>query len=1364
MQNGAKRQNLQDKERDLWRYGIQETDHVLHICHMNHTIPFLLLLLFVGTANAQQRPMAPYMDAHTPAWVRLMADPNPNVHRVQEAFAQWHAERPISKNTYTQYYKRWMQWARAHTQADGSVHCPTAIELTQDEDLRRALRNHDQAQKGSSWRFNGPVVHYFPDASAQSVDHTNIYTFDIFEANTNILYAGGEAGGVWKTTDKGLNWTLLTAEVVHGAFGAVKINPSDPDMVYACTDGKIIKTTNGGQTWTTVYTENNLWVDGLYIHATNPQVVLAASEQGLLRSNNGGASWNKVFTQRTWAIQHKPGDPNTVWAVRKQGNGVDFMVSTNGGTTFSASNTGLWQPTAGQQVTGALIAPCPSRPEKVYVFLSGEGPGLGGHIGVFQSINNGATWSNTNPNNAIGQPYNIPNHTNLMDANGVNWFYQGFYDQAIAVNPLNDNQLIAGGCSWFRSDNGGATWYPYGGYVSSPGITGDRHPDIQWAAAVGQELWIASDGGLVYSTNFGQDVEGRNRGISGAALWGFGSGWNEDILVGGRYHNGNMAYHESFPDGTYYAIGGAESATGYVNPGPERKVYHSDIGGRIIHPGFGNGITGFPVGAWPNESYAYYANSEMEWHPDCWNMVFMGKDNKLWFSTDGGATFKARYAFPGNADNTVFDIEICRTHPERMYVSQWDGTDDAIYRSDDGGFSWTKCTPLPLPNNNDRIKLAVSAVDPNALWVAITYGSNGRKVYSTTDGGQTWTNRTTPVLNGLTITNMAAQHGTDGGIYLGTAQGTVLYRNNQMGDWQVYSQGLPLSLETNRLKPFYKRGLIRNGCWNGGVWEAPFFESSAVQPLAMADKLSSYCPTDTFLFDDHSVVLHADVSWSWTFEDAQWVEGANTRTPRVVFGTPGAHRAAMALTTPQGTFTDTLVVYPGDACLTYGPEPRAGAALSLNGSSDFASASTNLNLDTRQATITAWIKPAPDQSPWAGIALVRGGTTTAGLHFGQSGELRYMWNDVNWWWNSGLTPQPNTWNHVALVIEPSKVTIYLNGIPASTPINHDVQAFDAPLVLGRDPGWDDRYFKGLIDEVCVYNRALTMEQIRTSMHLTRTHTDTSGLVSYVQFNEPDGPAFDRTGRGFYNLAGDAVRLASTAPVGPGSSRQLLVNGPGTFSFSGTGLTAAFNPGGIVPQGPVVSTRLLTEPDAVPGADSTSAAYWVIHYFGANAQFEGPDQITLDSVGFIPPAANPGAYRLYSRGPGADGPSWMYITEAAAAQAGDNGMIRFEGNDLPGAPAQLIVSKPVLSAAHTGSQNRSWVRVSPNPVSSSGKVYIQLSAEEAAVFRLFDARGRNVRTLRFTGSADMNLEGLPSGPYWYAIDGEKTLQTGKLVVY
>lgn len=101
--------------------------------------------------------------------------------------------------------------------------------------------------------------------------------------------------------------------------------------------------------------------------------------------------------------------------------------------------------------------------------------------------------------------------------------------------------------------------------------------------------------------------------------------------------------------------------------------------------------------------------------------------------------------------------------------------------------------------------MSLSASNPNELWVALTYGSNGKKIYKTIDGGLSWINLTTSKLDNVTISDILHQLGTQGGVYLGTKRG-VYYRNDLMTEWEAYSDGLPVSAETNRLKPFYRDG------------------------------------------------------------------------------------------------------------------------------------------------------------------------------------------------------------------------------------------------------------------------------------------------------------------------------------------------------------------------------------------------------------------------------------------------------------------------------------------------------------------------------------------------------------------------------
>jgi autotransporter-associated beta strand protein len=156
--------------------------------------------------------------------------------------------------------------------------------------------------------------------------------------------------------------------------------------------------------------------------------------------------------------------------------------------------------------------------------------------------------------------------------------------------------------------------------------------------------------------------------------------------------------------------------------------------------------------------------------------------------------------------------------------------------------------------------------------------------------------------------------------------------------------------------------------------------------------------------------------------------------------------------------------------------------LQFNGTdSDVAIPAMNLNTNT--FTVTCWLKRTGAQTAWSGIVFCRSGATTAGLHFGTANELRYTWNNSGstYKWNSGLVPPDGVWTFVALVIQPSQALIYMatNGTlrSAANVVANPVQAFAGATYLGYDPNSSTRRLNGALDEVAIFNRALTPQQL-----------------------------------------------------------------------------------------------------------------------------------------------------------------------------------------------------------------------------------------------------------------------------------------------
>jgi hypothetical protein len=161
----------------------------------------------------------------------------------------------------------------------------------------------------------------------------------------------------------------------------------------------------------------------------------------------------------------------------------------------------------------------------------------------------------------------------------------------------------------------------------------------------------------------------------------------------------------------------------------------------------------------------------------------------------------------------------------------------------------------------------------------------------------------------------------------------------------------------------------------------------------------------------------------------------------------------------------------------------SGAGLSFNGASSAVSIPA-LNLNTNTVTITAWVRRNGAQVGFSGIVFYRSGNTVAGLNFGTANELRYHWNDTSssYNYNSGLVVPDGVWTFTAVVVEPTRATFYLNnGSGMSTAVNtttHAIEEFNGSGYLGYEPSSTTRRFNGALDEVRIFNHALSAAQVQ----------------------------------------------------------------------------------------------------------------------------------------------------------------------------------------------------------------------------------------------------------------------------------------------
>jgi photosystem II stability/assembly factor-like uncharacterized protein len=871
----------------------------------------LLVLAFAASGFAQNmfKPSSHEISV-APEWAQLMYAENPNVFAVDKAFRDYYREHDFEKSYHTQYYKRWRRAVDSYVNVAGFAEMPSEQDVLRE---RAAFTSTlGSGNRAGNWSLVGPMIAY--NTSGNPTAHqSNIYSIDQAPSNSDVLYCGSETGECYRSADGGNSWQNVSLnDPLNGAVRSIDIHPTDPNTVYIGSGSRVYKSTNGGGTWTEVLYEWQLNANEILINPANPNIVLVAANSGIFRTTDGGSNWTELYNEEGYDLKTNTGNNNTVYLLKHSDalNICQFLKSTDAGATFAVQSNGWFSSTDPDRSDGGgRLAVSDANANYVYAYLIGAAKANdNGYIGVWKSTDGGATW--TLPNGPAGGPYDA-NHANLAIGN-VSWqYHQGYYNCALMASNTDPEQIRLGGLNLYGSDDGGATFYALAGYVGGPY---SLHVDMQDFRNIGNTTWLTCDGGIYRSPDFfnSANFETRMYGIHSSDYWGFGSGWNEDVLIGGLYHNGNLSYHENYGDGNFLQLGGGEPASGYVNQGENRRVYSSDINGKIMPENIGDPVQSVGFGIDPNERYWAAESTELEFDPRCYSIAYTGKDHQLWRTNDKGTTFSLFKTFGTDTDNRITYIEQSWSDPDVMYVCQQNvnpSSSGTLWRTMDAGQTWNTVA-LPTVSNSRKMLIQVDPTDHQKVWIAFESSSNGQRVYKSVNGGSTWTNLTTSTLNGQAPHSLNLIGGTDGGIYLST-QNTIFYRNNTMSDWVDFGDGLPVEISTCIARPFYRDGKMRIASYGKGIWESSLQEQQSV-PVAqiMVDKFETlqHCEQDVFHYVDHSMLNHSNATWEWTFEGGTPTT-ANTWNADVTYATAGTHLTILKVTDGDGDFDiDSLYI------------------------------------------------------------------------------------------------------------------------------------------------------------------------------------------------------------------------------------------------------------------------------------------------------------------------------------------------------------------------------------------------------------------------------------------------------------------------
>ncbi len=443
-----------------------------------------------------------------------------------------------------------------------------------ESSLPSALANEKTSANFSNWNSLGP---------GNVGGRTR--TLAINPSSPDTMYTAGVAGGIWKTTNGGSSWSPLNDLMNNMAVTTIIIDPNNHDTLYAGTgegffnidavrgDG-IFKSTDAGLTWTHLDTTSNNpdfhYVNKLAINSHNPNQVYTATRAGVFRSIDGGASWVKTLASNNihdvgcLDLQIRTDNPNVL--ITSCGSFYQSTVyrSTDGGNSWSSV---LTEPSMGR----VSLTIAPSDQDVMYALsatnYSTPGNYRFGLHAVFKSTDSGATWVAT-VRNSDSNKLNTVLLTNVLYAyfnncNGSSDIYinQGWYDNIIAVDPIDPNIVWAGGIDLFRSDDGGTNWgiasYWWTNNSSASYAHADQHgiyfhPDYD--GSTNKTAFFSHDGGL--SRTLDARASTQTNPCNAPASSGFEyTSLNNNYAVTQFYHG--LAY----PDGTTFFGGTQDNGT-----------------------------------------------------------------------------------------------------------------------------------------------------------------------------------------------------------------------------------------------------------------------------------------------------------------------------------------------------------------------------------------------------------------------------------------------------------------------------------------------------------------------------------------------------------------------------------------------------------------------------------------------------------------------------------------------------------------------------------------------------------------------------------------------------------------------------------
>jgi photosystem II stability/assembly factor-like uncharacterized protein len=947
------------------------------------------------------------------------------------------------------------------------------MESRQTEDGK--FRFQDQVlQEVKTWKQNHPVAESSTSnfqfiGQSNSVLYSNngrIERVNFHPTNTNIIWASAPEGGLWKSTDAGQSWSIISDFWEHLSMGDLVYDPNNYNILYAATDDHdswfnanrgVLKSIDGGNTWFVVglpYTQaTEVWK--LLIHPSGSPLY-ACTKQGLFESTDGGVNWSKnmALPADVNDLEFHPSNSQIMYATTRGGASPNFgyfYVSTNGGSTFT-------QKTMPMDSKGRTTEVCvsPDDPNIAYVGIYPEPPQYTTKGGMLMKY----THSTGMTTIQVDQNYEFPNI-----------WVGGAWNFRVEVDPGDADHVFYGSVLVYESFDGGQNW----SFVPSPHA--DIH-DMKWQPGTNR-LWFADDGGLGYTTNGGADWI-TIRDLPVMQWTSVKSNPTGTVKILGAQDAGVHIDH----NGNWFRSQGGDGLEVRVDPVDENIFYGSiQLGGNMTRTIYDPNSQSHSTSTIMNQDIA--GGYEAVWRqkilidPTDRNTLLTNYRD-IFKSIDAGASWtNISNGSLGNGDTPILFLYQSPSHPN-ILIAGWvnDNTPNTgeIRKSTDGGVTWNTMTHPGIFISDRSICFLFHPTNPDKMWV-----SGWSQVKTSDDGGNTWTDYTGSLPWVANPQSMAYHEGTPDGIYIGGRFGNLYYRDNTMSDWVLFNNNLP-NVWIREVEVLPQANKVRVATWGRGVWESPTYATSenlCVKPLPPVITIDQCSGDVPLLVINQATPAGYTVYW---YKDGTEIPGEN-----------GTSLTSIGDGFYQARYLDddgTCHSYFSDrAEVTSLPEPvvNGGPALDFDGDNDYVSIPGGSISVSNNApfTIEFWAKRGNTSSF---DYIVSYGNYQQAQHMqigyiSQSKMAIYFVDEVL------ASPDPEVdqdWVHWAFVYDPAiqapndNCFMYKSGNLLVSNRADSPFSINGEFRIARNTNTD--HFGGALDEFKVWNKALSPSQIQEGMY------------------------------------------------------------------------------------------------------------------------------------------------------------------------------------------------------------------------------------------------------------------------------------------